>query len=604
MERPLLESSRPQQVVEPANDAQREFSKEGHPHVFEHYPALAATEKMELDKQLNETDVHALNSVARSAMCRGERILTVRVIGAKDLPAADASGSSDPYCLIRLGDQTKRTKWLTKNLNPIWNETFSIPITDTLEGYPQLEVFVLDHDTVTNEDLLGTRLLDINDMKDDSTVQQWYTIEGTTGKQGEIHLEITLTNPNVPIIKPIPSDKITDVDSGKDEWRNAGFRLIKEGQVAIVTLAGADGRRLAANCVSEGIFDIGLPSGLTLFAVQAARIHRLKELTDVEQEPVIPWYIMVSKDNYDAVVSYFETSSWFGLAKSEVTIFKQEILPCVSESGRGRIVMATRSKMESHPNGNGDLFNAIASLVPDMMARGIEYVQVSPINNLLARVGDPVQVGFTAEEQMDITMKVVDKEYASEDIGSVLTVNGKCTVMEPFEMQDDLRESTDLQGVPMFSIGNMNSFVLSMVFFKKVVAERDSLKYHKCPYTINNKNNDIIVFKKYASDAMSKAMKYGILKVDRDLEFAPVKNPRGSATESPETAVAVLNTLHRLWVSNAGGAMPEDDDTVVEIPPDATYEGEDVEDYLRRSGLMKGGNGPVGSCTGKSCLVM
>ncbi|KAI3729636.1 hypothetical protein L6452_18297 [Arctium lappa] len=38
--------------------------------------------------------------------------------------------SSDPYVIIRLGDQTMKTGVIDKNLNPVWNEDMTLSITN------------------------------------------------------------------------------------------------------------------------------------------------------------------------------------------------------------------------------------------------------------------------------------------------------------------------------------------------------------------------------------------------------------------------------------------------------------------------------------------
>ena len=56
-----------------------------------------------------------------------------------------SSGLSDPYAKIKLaGCPTKKTKYLPKTLDPIWNEAFILEqVTDKTRSF---EVIVYDHD--------------------------------------------------------------------------------------------------------------------------------------------------------------------------------------------------------------------------------------------------------------------------------------------------------------------------------------------------------------------------------------------------------------------------------------------------------------------------
>lgn len=78
--------------------------------------------------------------------------LTVRVIEARNLPATDLNGLSDPYVRLQLGKQRFRTKVVKKTLNPTWGEEFSFRVDDLDE---ELMISVLDEDKYFNDDFVG-----------------------------------------------------------------------------------------------------------------------------------------------------------------------------------------------------------------------------------------------------------------------------------------------------------------------------------------------------------------------------------------------------------------------------------------------------------------
>ena len=57
---------------------------------------------------------------------KAEGKLIISVIEAKALKAVDFGGTSDPYVVVDVGDMSKKTKYISKNLNPSWNEQFEL----------------------------------------------------------------------------------------------------------------------------------------------------------------------------------------------------------------------------------------------------------------------------------------------------------------------------------------------------------------------------------------------------------------------------------------------------------------------------------------------
>ena len=49
----------------------------------------------------------------------------IRVLEARNLPAMDSNGKSDPYCIVRVGQEEGQTETRYKTLNPTWDEVQS-----------------------------------------------------------------------------------------------------------------------------------------------------------------------------------------------------------------------------------------------------------------------------------------------------------------------------------------------------------------------------------------------------------------------------------------------------------------------------------------------
>ena len=79
----------------------------------------------------------------------------------------------------------------------------------------------------------------------------------------------------------------------------------------------------------QGMYDIGLPSGKTLYQIQMERILRLEELsrrlTGVAGR--IQMYIMTSEATKEPTQAFLEKNGYFGLCRDQVTIFEQRVIP-------------------------------------------------------------------------------------------------------------------------------------------------------------------------------------------------------------------------------------------------------------------------------------
>ncbi|XP_050231856.1 protein C2-DOMAIN ABA-RELATED 7-like [Mercurialis annua] len=84
-------------------------------------------------------------------------LLRIRVKRGLNLAVRDL-GSSDPYVVITLRNQTFKTKVVKKNCNPEWNEELTVSIKDPNEP---IKLAVFDKDTFTVDDKMGDALIDI-----------------------------------------------------------------------------------------------------------------------------------------------------------------------------------------------------------------------------------------------------------------------------------------------------------------------------------------------------------------------------------------------------------------------------------------------------------
>eukprot|EP01100_Stratorugosa_tubuloviscum_P011870 TRINITY_DN539_c2_g2_i1.p1 TRINITY_DN539_c2_g2~~TRINITY_DN539_c2_g2_i1.p1 ORF type:complete len:746 (+),score=340.01 TRINITY_DN539_c2_g2_i1:131-2368(+) len=164
--------------------------------------------------------------------------LSLTVIAARNLIAADCNGFSDPYCVITFLNQKLKTKIKYKTLNPEWNETFPLKCDESIvEKNPSIEIIVYDDDLIGGPDFLGQLSIPFNDFKE-GNFDRWLTLQQRKKKEkvkGDIHLKIEAEN----LVPPkYPSRFIGTPDQVLhnlfvSESENQFIELIKSGKYLI-----------------------------------------------------------------------------------------------------------------------------------------------------------------------------------------------------------------------------------------------------------------------------------------------------------------------------------------------------------------------------------
>ena len=403
-------------------------------------------------------------------------------------------------------------------------------------------------------------------------------------------------------IEPVKADAVAGDQDHSTGWRAAGLRAAREGKLAVILLAGGQGTRLGS-ADPKGMYDVGLPSGRTLFRMQAERLLKLgreaakagapdDETAKTIPPARIPWYIMTSPFTHDATKAHFEANAYFGLNSEDVTFFQQGWLPCFTEEGK--IIMRTKCDVATAPDGNGGLYKALheEGCLADMRRRGVEHVHAYCVDNALVKVGDPEYVGFCLERGVDAGAKVISKAYPEEPVGVFTRRGGKVHVVEYSELPADLATAEDPDtGELRLDAANIVLHYYTLDFLTKC-CEPDggvqaSLVYHvarkkvpavspdgattETPAKPNGVKLEAFIF-----DVYQYAEKVAFLRGDRREDFAPVKNAEGTGKDSPDTARAAVSALHRGWIESAGGRVAGEG--LVEVAPAASYAGEGLED--------------------------
>lgn len=369
-------------------------------------------------------------------------------------------------------------------------------------------------------------------------------------------------------------------------YRGIGLKEISDGHVAVLLMAGGQGTRLGVT-YPKGMYSVGLPSGKTLFQIQAERIRRIQKLAEEQNEKNgrVLWYIMTSGPTTKATKEFMESHNYFGLRPDDVVFFEQSLLPCFDFEGK--IIMDEQDKICFAPDGNGGIYGALekSGILDHMETRGVRFVHAHSVDNILVKVADPVFVGYCVAKGADCGAKVVSKNSPSEAVGVVCQVDGRFQVVEYSEITEKTANLRDADGNLVFSAGNICNHFFTTNFLRDVAENYEQqLKLHvakkKIPYIdddgikVTPKVPNGIKIEKFIFDAFQFSRHFVTWEVPRDSEFSALKNSDEAGKDCPSTAKRDLLVLHKKYILKAGGVMKCDE---VEISPLLSYAGEDLE---------------------------
>lgn len=395
-------------------------------------------------------------------------------------------------------------------------------------------------------------------------------------------------------LEPIPESKYMSISRTSEEklqmYHREGLTHISEGKVGVLLMAGGQGTRLGF-AHPKGMYNVGLPSGKTLFQIQAERIRRLQQLAfeDTGKRGTITWYIMTSEQTMEPTMDYFRKNNFFGLNKHDIFMFEQGSLPCFTFDGK--IIMDAKYRIARAPDGNGGIYRALRDrgVLDNILNRGVEYLHAHSVDNILIKVADPIFIGYCASQNADCSAKVVEKASPNEAVGVVCIVDGKFQVVEYSEITSKTSEMRNPDGRLTFSAGNICNHFFSASFLHKIGKEYEQkLKLHvakkKIPYVNENGERltpdtpNGIKIEKFVFDVFEFAEKFVTVEVSRDVEFSALKNADSAKKDCPSTARKDIFKLHKSYIERVGGTVIGDE---VEISPLLSYEGENIESIVK-----------------------
>ena len=232
------------------------------------------------------------------------------------------------------------------------------------------------------------------------------------------------------------------------------------------------------------------PKAKSLFEILADTLKRANEKYKV----IIPWYIMVSKENKNQTIAFFEENNYFSYPKEQIKFFEQGEMPLLGS-----------------------------------------------VDNVLLKMIEPVLLGLTIKQNNQIASKTIVKISPEERVGVFCKKNGKPSVIEYTELPKELAELRDENGELTYGESHIMCNLFSLSALEKIAKETlpyhiaiKKINYYKEGKLVEAKEPNCYKFEQFIFDSFPFFENITLLRGKREEDFAPVKNKEGN--DSPETA--------------------------------------------------------------------
>ena len=306
-------------------------------------------------------------------------------------------------------------------------------------------------------------------------------------------------------------------------------------KIGCLILAGGQGTRLGKG--PKGLVELPLKEKKTLFELLFNKIKKKGDNLSIA--------IMTSPLNHHETVNYLKKENWFGVNPSYIDIFQQDMLPLCDETGH--LFFEAQGVIAQAPSGNGKALFYLCErgITLKWEKRGVEYVQVIPIDNPLALPFDGEFLYLHEKKGVDLVLRSIRRKDAEEKVGLLGMQNGHLTVKEYSELNEAVKRD-----VEQYYLANTGLFSCSIHFIKKVFTSNTILPWHMA----KKKGRKIIQtkdgwesleiwtwkFELFIFDLFPFANSFQIILTDREKCFAPLKNHVGP--DSIETVAKVIST--------------------------------------------------------------
>jgi len=332
-------------------------------------------------------------------------------------------------------------------------------------------------------------------------------------------------------------------------YAKIGMELIVESKLAVCILGGGQSSRLGCT-YPKGMYDFGMKPYGSIFELHAKKLCKVLRAAKVatgKSKASIPLYIMTSTDTLEQTEEFWVNHEYFGFPEEDVVFFPQENYPCLDSNGKA--MLRTKSTLAMNPNGNGGVYSSMLkeNVISDMYDRGVLYVQVFSVDNILARLGDFMWAGYFHENKLEVSNKVCKKRSPTEKVGVMCLSKGACDIIEYSEITEEMANLRTDSGELAYGLANVAMHMFSVDFLKMIAANDKKLLIHKARKKIKtiDANGESFLPEKangiklehFIFDSFRYAKRVNAYECKREEEFAPIKNKDGAGVKDcPATA--------------------------------------------------------------------
>ena len=341
-------------------------------------------------------------------------------------------------------------------------------------------------------------------------------------------------------ISQIPISFVADRMGKEDKFYEKGLDIIKEGKLALVLLAGGQGTRLGFDG-PKGTLNIGISKDIYIFELLIKSTLRIVEQVGA----YIPFYIMTSQTNDEETRKFFSDHNFFGYDSEYIRFFVQESNPVTDLNGE--VLYKNPDEILLSPNGNGGWYSSLwnSSAIRDSLFEGIEWINVFSVDNVLQGIADPVFLGATIDSGFSCGAKVIQKAYPEERVGAICMLEGKPYIIEYYELDELKRQNKELDET-IFNYGVTLNYLFQTSKLEKTLSvdmpihrvKKNVNRYYKDGKYIESKELNAYKYETLALDLIHMMDSCLAFEIEREKEFAPIKNRVGN--DSLETARILL----------------------------------------------------------------